>query len=298
MGEFGLSFFSIGNKNQNKPVNQPSETVKSSTVNLFDNEPEKTPSKKEVKKNEKEEKKRINNTPDGIIQGGKQGSNAGDCWLLAEMNSMAQTDWGKEAFKNAITTNENGDYEVSFKGIDKTVTITQKEFKRAQGDSDYSSGDADALLYELAVERHFKEADLNNETIYGNQVAGEASLQYLMTGSKGRETKEEAHIEPILKEMGKSPENNNGIAATYVYNAEYDGSKGRGHVVSIQQVILDDKENVDKIVIKDSYHPERTQTISFKSFKRSVTSFGYVTRPKQNTTPTPPQTTTPTTNQE
>jgi len=286
MGEFGLSFFSIGNKNQNKPVGQPAETTQSSTVNLFDNEQKESLSKQEVKKNEKEERKRINNTPDGIIQGGKQGSDAGDCWLLAEMNSMAQTDWGKEAFKNAIKTNENGDYEVNFKGIDKTVTITQKEFKRAQGDSKYSSGDADALLYELAVERHFKENDINNGTIYGNQVAGEASLQYLMTGSTGKETKYKEHMEPVLKAMGENPENNNGISATYIYNADYDGNKPRGHVVSIQQVILDDKKNVDKIVIKDSYRPDSSQTISFKSFKRSVTSFGYVTRPKQNTTST------------
>ena len=161
----------------------------------------------------------------------------------------------------------------NFKGIDKTVTITQKEFKRAQGDSKYSSGDADALLYELAVERHFKETNLNKGTIYGNEVVGKASLQYLMTGSEGRKTKEKdqiKQIEPILKAMGQNPENNNGISATYSYIAEYDGSKGRNHIVSIQQVILDDKQNVDKIVIKDSYSPESTRTISFKSFKRRI----------------------------
>ena len=48
--------------------------------------------KKAIKAAQKAERERIKNTPDGIIQGGKQGSSAGDCWLLAQMNSMSKTD--------------------------------------------------------------------------------------------------------------------------------------------------------------------------------------------------------------
>ena len=111
--------------------------------------------KKALKQAEKEERNRIKNNPDGIIQGGRQGSSAGDCWLLAQMNSMSKTDWGKEALKNAITKDANGNFTLHFKGANKDITVTLDEFKKGQKNSKFSSGDADALLLEIAVEKHF-----------------------------------------------------------------------------------------------------------------------------------------------
>lgn len=292
MSQFGLSFLQNTVKKNDINTVQSQVTAKdSSNICLFFNE-NTTPSEtqtltkkelKELKKQQKQEakaeKERIKNVPDGIIQGGKQGSTAGDCWLLAEMNSMAKTEWGQEAFKNAIKTDENGDFTVNFKGVDKEIKITQKEFKKAQKNSDYSSNDADALLYEIATERHFKETNTNNGTIKGNDLAGEDSLQFLLTGSKGRQTPHVEQMEPVLKAMGENPENNNGISATYVYNADIN-NKNVGHAMSVQKVILNDNKNIDKVVVLDSYHPDSPQTMSYKRFKNDVMLFGYTTTPK------------------
>ncbi len=295
MSEFNVSFSKFNTKQMDGSVSQ-SQISSSSTTDVsifsakeFPDDAPKTLTKEEIKaqkkkqkEEEKAEKKRIANTPDGVIQRGKQGSDAGDCWLLAQMNSMSKTDWGKEAFKNAITNDEEGNYNVHFKGINKDIKITKKEFDKAKGSSNYSSGDADVLLYELAVERHFQETNLNNGTIRGNDLAGEDSLQYLLTGRKGRQTKQEQEMELVLKAMGSDPENNNGISATYIYHDNHpDNVADMNHAMSVQQVILDEKGNVDKVVVLDSYSPNETKTLSYKAFKNDLKLFGYVTAPKE-----------------
>ena len=243
---------------------------------------EKRAKQKLEKAEAKAERKRIANTPDGIIQGGKQGSSAGDCWLLAQMNSIAKTDWGKELYKKAITTNDDGSYTVHFEGVKKDITISEKEFKNAKSSSYYSSSDADALLLEIAVERHFKDTKLNNGTIYGNDLAGEDSLQYLMTGKKGRQTNRPEEIDIILKTMGQNSENNNNISAIYISrNYDHQGSSDMHHAVSVNKVILDEKGEINKVVLLDSYYPDSPKTVSYKTFKNELKLFGYTTTPQK-----------------
>ena len=290
MGEFNISFSQVkANTSTNTSVNTETKN-ENGDVSIFstnetpDNKPkaltkeEKKALEKKQKEEAKAEKKRIANNPDGIIQGGKQGRDAGDCWLLAQMNSIAKTDWGKKALSEAISTDENGDYTVHFKGVDKDIKITKKEFEKAQKSSSYSSGDADALLLEIATERHFKETNLNEGSIRGNNLEGEDSLQYLLTGNKGRETTQPQAMEIILKEMGKNPENNNNISATYIYEDKNpDNVQDMNHAMSIQQVILDENGEIDKVIVLNSYHPDKPETLSYKQFKNNnIKMFGYV----------------------
>ena len=235
--------------------------------------------KKALKQAEKEERNRIKNNPDGIIQGGRQGSSAGDCWLLAQMNSMSKTDWGKEALKNAITKDANGNFTLHFKGANKDITVTLDEFKKGQKNSKFSSGDADALLLEIAVEKHFKAENINSGSIYGNDLAGEDSLQYLLTGAKGRQTNKEEVYKQILLAMAKSPENNAGIAATYIYYDQAQGSDGISHAISVQKVILNDKGDIKEVVLLDSYKPDSPFKKSYGQFVRELQCFGYTTKP-------------------
>lgn len=238
--------------------------------------------KKAKKAAEKAEKQRIKNVPDGIIQGGKQGSSAGDCWLLAQMNSMAKTDWGREALKNAITQEKDGSFTVHFKGINKDINISAKEFAKGQKNSNYSSGDADPLLLELAVEKHFKEENINSGSISGNKLAGTSSLQNLLTGKTGRSTDDEKYYEGILKLMGKNPKDNAGIAATYIYYDNTQGADGTNHAVSVQQVILDKKGEIKEVVLLDSYRPDTTYKKNYGQFVDELKAFGFTTPPKSS----------------
>ncbi len=241
--------------------------------------------KKAKKDAEKAERERIKNTPDGIIQGGKQGSNAGDCWLLAQMNSMSKTSWGKDALKNAITQEKDGSFTVHFNGVKKDIKITAEEFRKAQRNSSYSSGDADPLLLEVAVNKYFKENGINNGSINGNDLAGEDSLQFLLTGTRGRQTATESNYEPILKVMGQNPDNNAGIAATYIYYDEAQGSGGTNHAVSVQQVILDKKGEVKEVVLLDSYRPDAPFKKSYRQFVDELKAFGFTTPPTSSQKP-------------
>lgn len=266
-----------------QPLKSSSELIQSESVSIFtDNsvqEKELTKAeKKALKEAQKQERNRIKNEPDGVIQGGKQGSTAGDCWLLAQMNSMATTSWGKEIFKNAITKNENGNYVVHFKGVGEDVEVSSEEFKRAKRSTYYSDGDADPLLFEVAVEKYFKSKNINDGSIYGNDLAGEDSLQYLLTGTKGRQTSKRESYEPILKAMGSNPENA-GIAATYVFYDHSQGAGGTSHAISVQKVILDDKGEVKEVELLDSYKPKSPYRVSYKRFTNELQAFGFVATP-------------------
>lgn len=236
-------------------------------------------SKKELKELEKQQKKAIKNTPDGIIQKGRQGSSAGDCWLLSQINSIATTEWGKEAFKNLIKHDqEKGTYSLYFKGIDKTYEFTQKEFDRAKRRSDLSSGDADVLLIEMAVEKHFQEENLNNKSLWGNEVVGVDSLNYMLTGVTGKKTTQSATYEQVLKEMGKNPDTNNNLAATCVYRDPSSSVNDvhSQHAYAIQRVELDENGEIDTIHIVDPYYPTHVQKKSLKSFKNNLLIVGFL----------------------
>ncbi len=116
----------------------------------------------------------------GIIEHSKQGG-IGDCFLLETINSLNTTDAGRKILNNSIKTSvdENGQtiYKISFKGVPQIIEdlsngirnfpkdkifmkpeyiITEKELEEAalKAGNDYSSGDKDVLLHELAYTKY------------------------------------------------------------------------------------------------------------------------------------------------
>ncbi len=126
---------------------------------------------------------------EGVFQG-----NTGDCWLISAVYSLASTESGSEIIKNAITENEDGSYSVYFEGVDKTYTITEKELKSANKSSllsglgliksEYSTGDDDMLLIELAMEKLVDEGDIPIETIEGITGGSAYYLYQLLTDNE------------------------------------------------------------------------------------------------------------------
>jgi hypothetical protein len=76
----------------------------------------------------------------------------GDCWLLSGINSFSYSEIGREIIKNAINETENG-YTVELQGLGENVEISTSELKKAIESGEYSSGDPDMILFELAFEK-------------------------------------------------------------------------------------------------------------------------------------------------
>lgn len=107
-------------------------------------------------------------TSNGKIEVSQQGQ-TGDCWLLSGINSLSQTDFGKDAIKNAIQKNEDGSYTIKIKATGDEYNISPEEIIEARSTDKYSEGDLDVLLIELGVEKHY--------TKYGKEIsAGNASV--------------------------------------------------------------------------------------------------------------------------
>ena len=120
-----------------------------------------------------DENKGVNGQIDEAVFQGQEG----DCWLISGILSLSYDDKGQELIKDAISKNPDGIYNVYFKGVDKSFTITENELNSFNKDtlsngmglsnSKYSTGDDDMLLIELAMEKLVAEGDIPVETLEG-----------------------------------------------------------------------------------------------------------------------------------
>ena len=96
------------------------------------------------------------------IEKTKQPFTSGACWLLSDINSLKETDWGRDAIKEAIIpdTDGKGGVTIKFKGSpleNKEIYISAEDIINAKNIGLYSSGDDDMIAFELATEKTFKE---------------------------------------------------------------------------------------------------------------------------------------------
>ena len=87
---------------------------------------------------------------DGAVGNTKQHS-TGDCWLLSGINALSYTEKGREIIKNALDY-QDGFTIVHLKGYG-SVIVTDEEVANTKGDFQYSTGDDDMIIFELAVEK-------------------------------------------------------------------------------------------------------------------------------------------------
>ncbi|MBQ8635249.1 hypothetical protein IJX73_01750 [bacterium] len=137
----------------------------------------------------------------------------GDCVLLSFFESMSATEKGAKLIENSISSVENEDgyieaYQVYFSGIDKYYEVSTKEISdnlvnkytsntgysyRISPPSNYSYGDIDALLLELACEKALKEnTHYSKEDVLSN--VDDDLLYKLYMGEEGN----------LAKDKGKS----------------------------------------------------------------------------------------------
>ena len=196
---------------------------------LADDEAALSSAQQELSTAENEEQASQTNV-NGEIDNDIQQNDLGDCALLSSVFAMAQSDKGAKDIKDAIkiNKNENGEetYDVTFAGIGETYTVSASEIKEAQADDgrQYSTGDDDMTLLELAVEKCFKESDDETITqIYGSDERTSADnsddeidylngvnpnlVDYIFTGNIGeRVSSSEKTQKAIIADVIKSSE--------------------------------------------------------------------------------------------
>lgn len=86
---------------------------------------------------------------DGKIENSKQGFGVGDCGVLSTVNAFSYTQYGRQILDDALEYTDNGDVNVTLKGLNRTYLITKDEIEN----STYASGDKDMLAVELALEK-------------------------------------------------------------------------------------------------------------------------------------------------
>ena len=177
-------------------------------------------------------------TIDGKIDATEQGD-TGDCWVLSGINSLSYTKEGQEIIKDALEYRDGytivhfatGDYAIK----DDEVALTK-------ADGQYSDGDDDMIILELAVEKYLDEVangDIESRgpnlstrenrkaTIdYQSSMEGgfETELWYLLTGQMGdinssKEKKQEA-FEQFEESQKNGQENIVLTAAIFFENLE------------------------------------------------------------------------------
>ena len=100
----------------------------------------------------------------GEIEDSSQGY-IGDCWLLAGINALGNCEAGQKILDEAVTEKEDGSgYVINFKGLNKEIEISNMEILDAIKTDEYSTGDADMVMWELAFEKTRDKGSNDNAT--------------------------------------------------------------------------------------------------------------------------------------
>jgi len=96
-------------------------------------------------------------TLNGVIEASAQGDYMGDCWFLSGLTSFSYSDKGRQIIQDTIKDNGDGTYTVNLQGVKQSYSFSEAEITEARNSGNYSTGDDDVLLMEIATERFLRE---------------------------------------------------------------------------------------------------------------------------------------------
>lgn len=217
---------------------------------------------------------------DGFIDPTVQQS-TGDCWLLSGLNALSETQWGRDAIKQAINIKQNGDIVITLKGAygkKKQFLITKSELEVNKNNPKYSKGDMDVLAIELAVEKYRKQF---GETLDGGQ---EEEIFRLITGSHNTQTiQSKQGIKSTLQKAKANPEK-------YVISANFYLGKEAGrdayHAYNVSRFETDEYGQ-NWVILTNPWDARREIRITESEFSKYAVEIQVIANPNGNTKTTP-----------
>lgn len=233
----------------------------------------------------------------------------GDCWLLSQMNMLSNTDWGREAIKNAIT-DEGDKYTIKFGHVDYVATITKDEVKKAMFPKKYSITDRDAMILEMAVQKFYlseyekgneyfirrvetiknnlnnnkslKDFDVKDNILSGSNVYSQYSLQYLLTGNKvinyypkeyffnkDADKKCISDEKEIEKLLLQKAEDNNSSAISFIFNKSKPPMLN-GHAYNLTKVERNNSGAIESLIISNPWDSEKEINVPYEDFMNNL----------------------------
>lgn len=150
-----------------------------------------------------------------------------NCQLYAGLNALSYGEKGKDIIKKSITMNDDGSYNVYFKGLDETYTVTQKDLRKSYRNNPYNKDVTMTVLitaYEKAlenIEKNKKDYSLKERSFVGH-IKGESitsvndlnQTSYMLAGVDSTICLNRLSIGNALKTMKNNPDD---IVATAVF---------------------------------------------------------------------------------
>ncbi len=133
---------------------------------------------------QKNSKANTNFDINGLIDAFEQGQ-TGDCWLLSSLESLSNSEEGRKLLQDAIQINDDGTYTVKFDGADWAINITDADLRAARNSGQYSSGDDDVLLMEVAMQNYLtqvRNGEVQTNSADLNATAQEGGVNPLNSG--------------------------------------------------------------------------------------------------------------------
>ncbi len=222
---------------------------------------------------------------DGII-GDTEQESIGDCWVLAGVNSLRETEIGAKILNDSIVQNDDGSVTVLLNGLGQEYTFSPEEIALNQYQTpskEYSSGDTDMNLIEMAIGKYreeliasgdYKANSRNLDKTAGGNATVEDPLKggqldeaiYYLTGVKPNFCKDKASIEDALNTMKNDTEIK---YATTVNFLEADPSVTSGKIVTKHAYSLVSVDD-DNVYLVNPWHADQVITYPKADFLNNV----------------------------
>ena len=222
---------------------------------------------------------------DGII-GDTEQESVGDCWILAGVNSLRETEIGAKILNDSIVQNDDGSVTVLLNGLGQEYTFSPEEIALNQyqtPDKEYSSGDTDMNLIEMAIGKYREELIASGDYTANSRnldrtAGGNATVEdplkggqldeaiYYLTGIKPSYNKDKAGIEDALNTMKNDTEIK---YATTVNFLEADPSVTSGKIVTKHAYSLVSVDD-DNVYLVNPWHADQVITYPKADFLNNV----------------------------